>query len=156
MAGRDRGKLERLVSSLAAEGSTPPTVVVADVNDPASLLEMARCGVWRCGQKGLVPLGSSATRVCRSDRHPYPLCPALLCRVPLPPSCLQVGTCADQHSGAVSLLGRACCEGVCGGGHTLSGRLWGAGCELLAVGWQPAGLLHDQAARCMHAAKRHA
>ena len=52
MAGRDRGKLERLVASLSAttEGSTPPSVVVADVNDPASLLEMARCGVWRQGR----------------------------------------------------------------------------------------------------------
>jgi hypothetical protein len=55
VAGRDRGKLERLVASLSAttEGSTPPSVVVADVNDSASLLEMARCGVWRRGRASL-------------------------------------------------------------------------------------------------------
>ena len=46
VAGRDRGKLERLVASLATDsvgGDTPPPgIVVADVTDPASLLAMAK------------------------------------------------------------------------------------------------------------------
>ena len=47
MAGRDRGKLQRLVASLTTGGGggggvRPPGVVVADVTDPASLLAMAK------------------------------------------------------------------------------------------------------------------
>lgn len=42
MAGRDRVKLERLAASLAGNDGNEPSIVVADVADPASLLEMAK------------------------------------------------------------------------------------------------------------------
>ncbi|EFN50859.1 hypothetical protein CHLNCDRAFT_59409 [Chlorella variabilis] len=42
VAGRDRVKLERLAASLAGNDGNEPSIVVADVADPASLLEMAK------------------------------------------------------------------------------------------------------------------
>lgn len=45
LGGRDRGRLEKLAASLAVNSGAAPGVVVANVDAPSSLLDMARW-VW--------------------------------------------------------------------------------------------------------------
>lgn len=68
VAGRSRDRLEALAASLGC-GASRPGIIVADVGDPASLLDMARCaaaGWGRIGDGGGTagPVFLLATAVC--------------------------------------------------------------------------------------------
>lgn len=50
VAGRSRERLEALSASLSSGAGSKPGIIVADVGDPASLLDMARCVRGRLGR----------------------------------------------------------------------------------------------------------